>query len=62
MTIHIERVYEFGNATKGTHFLVDRIWPRGIKKEKLQLTAWLREAAPSNSAVEVDLVSNEQYG
>jgi uncharacterized protein YeaO (DUF488 family) len=47
MTIHTERVYELGSATQQPHFLVDRIWPRGVKKEELQLTDWLKEVAPS---------------
>ncbi len=46
MTIHTERVYEL-SATKQPHFLVDRLWPRGVKKEELQLTAWLKDVAPS---------------
>ena len=29
--------------------LVDRLWPRGVKKEKLQLTRWLKEVAPGTS-------------
>lgn len=47
MTIHTERVYELSGTGKQPHFLVDRIWPRGVKKEKLQLTAWLKAVAPS---------------
>lgn len=47
MTIHTERVYELSGATNQPHFLVDRVWPRGVKKEELRLTAWLRDVAPS---------------
>ena len=32
---------------KGAVFLVDRIWPRGVKKDRLELTDWLRDIAPS---------------
>src|SRR5581483_1500730 len=32
----------------GKRFLVDRLWPRGIKKENLKLEGWLKEAAPSS--------------
>ena len=32
---------------KGAVFLVDRIWPRGVKKDRLELTDWLRDVAPS---------------
>lgn len=46
--IKIKRVYEKAESTDGTRFLVDRIWPRGIKKENLPMQAWLKEVAPSN--------------
>lgn len=42
-----KRVYEAANASDGTRFLVERLWPRGIKKEKLKMKAWLKEVAPS---------------
>jgi uncharacterized protein YeaO (DUF488 family) len=46
--IRCKRVYDPVNPDDGTRFLVDRLWPRGIKKEKLELHGWLKEAAPSN--------------
>lgn len=42
-----KRVYESPETSDGTRFLVDRLWPRGIKKEKLEMTAWLKDVAPS---------------
>ena len=42
-----KRVYETAQARDGTRFLVERLWPRGIKKEKLKMNAWLKEVAPS---------------
>ena len=42
-----KRVYESAEASDGTRFLVDRLWPRGIKKEKLEMKAWLKDVAPS---------------
>jgi uncharacterized protein YeaO (DUF488 family) len=45
--VRIQRVYE-GVPAKGSAVLVDRVWPRGIKKEKLGRTLWLRELGPSN--------------
>lgn len=48
MTIKVKRVYEPAEAGDGVRFLVDRLWPRGIKKERLQIEAWLKDAAPSN--------------
>ena len=42
-----KRVYESAEASDGTRFLVDRLWPRGIKKEELEMKAWLKDVAPS---------------
>jgi uncharacterized protein YeaO (DUF488 family) len=42
-----KRVYEPAETGDGTRFLVDRLWPRGIKKEKLEMKAWLKDVAPS---------------
>jgi uncharacterized protein YeaO (DUF488 family) len=44
----IKRVYDEPAAQDGLRFLVDRLWPRGIKKETLKLDGWLREVAPSS--------------
>jgi uncharacterized protein YeaO (DUF488 family) len=42
-----KRVYESAKASDGTRYLVERLWPRGIKKEKLKMKAWLKDVAPS---------------
>jgi uncharacterized protein YeaO (DUF488 family) len=42
-----KRAYESAQAGDGVRFLVDRLWPRGIRKEKLQMKAWLKDVAPS---------------
>lgn len=42
-----KRVYEEVEASDGTRFLVDRLWPRGMKKEALEMKAWLKDIAPS---------------
>jgi uncharacterized protein YeaO (DUF488 family) len=47
VTVTLKRVYESAQSGDGTRFLVDRLWPRGIKKEKLKVKAWLKDAAPS---------------
>jgi len=47
--IEVERVYSSRVHKGGKRFLVDRLWPRGIKKEKLHLDTWLRDVAPSNN-------------
>ena len=44
----IKRAYEPAAPEDGSRFLVDRLWPRGVKKESLALTAWLKDVAPSN--------------
>ncbi len=45
--IQIKRVYERASRADGTRFLVERLWPRGIKKEELDAKAWLKDVAPS---------------
>lgn len=45
--IRIQRVYDSAPAA-GRRILVDRLWPRGIKKDALALDAWMRELAPSD--------------
>lgn len=44
-----KRVYEAPEPTDGVRFLVERLWPRGIKKESLQIQGWLKQLAPSDS-------------
>jgi len=46
--IELRRVYE-PRQTHGTHFLVERLWPRGIRKESLHFTDWLKDVAPSDA-------------
>lgn len=45
--IQIKRVYEPPDPDDGTRFLVERLWPRGIRKDALMMTDWLRDVAPS---------------
>lgn len=45
--IKVKRIYEEAESADGARILVDRIWPRGISKEKAQLAAWMKEIAPS---------------
>lgn len=47
--IQIKRAYELAAAEDGDRYLVDRLWPRGVKKDALVLSGWLKEVAPSNS-------------
>lgn len=45
--IQLERAYDGESRTDGTRFLVERLWPRGVKKTSLKFKAWLKEVAPS---------------
>ncbi len=47
MTIKIKRVYEPFTKSDGYRILVDRLWPRGVKKEKARVDIWMKEVAPS---------------
>src|SRR5438128_2416648 len=46
--IVVKRVYEPPHSGDGTRFLVERLWPRGMKKAALPLDGWLKEVAPSD--------------
>lgn len=48
MELRIKRVYDPPTDDDGCRILVDRLWPRGLTKERAQLDAWLKEIAPSN--------------
>lgn len=45
--VHIKRAYEAPATDDGARILIDRLWPRGVKKEALQLAEWNKELAPS---------------
>ena len=45
--ILIKRAYEVPAPTDGTRILIDRLWPRGVKKETLALSQWAKDLAPS---------------
>jgi uncharacterized protein YeaO (DUF488 family) len=47
MNIKIKRVYEKPTMDDGCRILVDRLWPRGLTKEKAGVDLWLKEIAPS---------------
>ncbi len=46
--IQVRRVYEPPTPGDGARLLVDRLWPRGLAREKLQLAGWLKEVAPGD--------------
>jgi uncharacterized protein YeaO (DUF488 family) len=45
--IELKRVYEQPSRDDGTRILVERLWPRGLTKERAAVDLWLREVAPS---------------
>lgn len=45
--IKIKRVYEASTGADGFRVLIDRLWPRGLTKEKARVDLWLKEIAPS---------------
>jgi len=47
--IQLKRVYDKAAPEDGKRFLVERLWPRGIKKSALRIDAWLKEVGPSTS-------------
>jgi len=48
MPVTVKRVYDAPSRSDGKRLLVDRLWPRGLTKERAALDAWLRELAPSD--------------
>jgi uncharacterized protein YeaO (DUF488 family) len=47
MPVKIKRVYEEYDKADGHRMLIDRLWPRGIKKDKARLDEWNKDIAPS---------------
>jgi uncharacterized protein YeaO (DUF488 family) len=45
--VRVKRAYEPSSSTDGYRVLIDRLWPRGISREKADLDAWEKELAPS---------------
>jgi uncharacterized protein YeaO (DUF488 family) len=48
MPVEIKRAYEPPSVSDGKRVLVDRLWPRGLKKSDARIDAWLKELAPSH--------------
>jgi uncharacterized protein YeaO (DUF488 family) len=49
MPVEIKRAYEKPSLTDGQRVLVDRLWPRGVKKENAHIDHWLKNLAPSDA-------------
>ena len=46
--LHVKRIYEVPKADDGARYLVERLWPRGMRKKNLIMDAWLKDVAPSH--------------
>jgi uncharacterized protein YeaO (DUF488 family) len=46
-SIHLSRVYDHEPPATGTTFLVERLWPRGIRREAIRLDGWCKDVAPT---------------
>lgn len=49
MALKIKRVYAPAEKSDGVRMLVDRLWPRGISREKARIDEWMKEIAPSTT-------------
>jgi len=49
MAFQIKRVYEPAKSSDGIRVLVDRLWPRGLSRERARIDLWLKEIAPSDT-------------
>ncbi len=47
MNVHLKRAYEAPSPEDGKRILIDRLWPRGLTKEKAKVDLWLKDIAPS---------------
>jgi len=46
--LQIKRIYDKPDTADGRRILVDRLWPRGVNKERAKIDLWLKDIAPSN--------------
>lgn len=45
--INLKRAYDPANSADGTRLLIERLWPRGVKKTSLKIKSWIKDVAPS---------------
>jgi uncharacterized protein YeaO (DUF488 family) len=48
VALYLKRVYQPASPADGARYLVERLWPRGIRRASLKLDAWLKDVAPSD--------------
>lgn len=49
MPVAIKRIYDEADPADGTRILVDRLWPRGLSKQKAGFDLWMKDVAPSSA-------------
>ena len=49
MKIHVERIYDNPKGDRNFRILVDRLWPRGLSKDKVKIDLWQKDIAPTDS-------------
>lgn len=49
MSLRVKRIYDDPAPGDGARYLVDRLWPRGVAKDRARLAGWLKELAPSDA-------------
>lgn len=49
LVVQLKRAYDPPSPRDGSRVLVDRLWPRGVTKEKLKIDAWMRDLGPSDA-------------
>jgi uncharacterized protein YeaO (DUF488 family) len=49
LKINVERIYDNPKGDKSFRILVDRLWPRGLSKDKVKIDLWQKDIAPSNT-------------
>lgn len=49
--IRIKRAYEGASPKDGTRILVDRLWPRGVSKERIEVSEWMKDIGPSKELI-----------
>ncbi len=61
MLIHSKRIYDGYHSTDGYRVLVDRLWPRGIKKEEAHIDLWAKDVTPSTELRKWFHANREKY-
>jgi uncharacterized protein YeaO (DUF488 family) len=61
-SLAVKRAYDKPSAGDGARILVDRLWPRGLAKDKARIDLWLRDIAPSDALRKRFHAKPEEWG